>query len=629
MMYPARKRIKMLLFACLLPLLSTLAAPATASPDQPVGPHLVVERAIGGFMSDIAVFGTYALLVEGAAVNVIDLHDPAHPARVASLLMPTRSGKLAVAEKLAAVSLAKGKIQIIDITNPTAPRLRGHYILPAPYNRDYRISGGIADIALDGSLAYLLVGVASAGYAHGGLLLIVSLENPDQPTLIGEAGVSGLPNDLQVRAGIAYVGSTSDLRGTGGLEIFDVTNPRAPANISLVKGYGYDGESIEVADGIAYVGDTGIYDVHQLSAPREIAPLTARTLRVHRGRGYAIEPDGMLIRTLDLADPAKPRQIAETRFRAEDEPVLMPGRDQHSLRIVGDQLFVTSRDNLSIFRLVGNAGKLVLLGRLNGGLIDAVVSDGSLAYAGGDYIWLPTGSGHDLSLAEEFAGERTPQLLGVTGRYAYLASHGQLLVADLANPTAGPLGRLVLPADPDPPWWPTFLNKIALEDEMLYLYLPYSTSATPDAGQLVIIDGHDPHQPRIVSQIVREGMDDWSGVVFAAGFVYVRQTTRGATVFDVRNPAAPTIDAQPFWQGISVATLASDGRHLFVYETGSLTVIDIQNPARPTVLATISVEGWRLTAHGGRIYAGGSEALTVIAISNPAAPQIIARTPLP
>jgi hypothetical protein len=310
----------------------------------------------------------------------------------------------------------------------------------------------------------------------------------------------------------------------------------------------------------------------------------------------------------------------------------MSEQEGHSLRIVGDRLFVTSWDNLSIFRVADSSGKLTLLGRLNGGAIRAVVSDGSRVYASGDRIWLPAQGMLDFAPIERLAGERAPQLLGIVGQQAYLASGGQLLITDLANPAAPPLGRLTLPADPASPHWPASLRGIVVADGRLYFHLRYTTSSVPDAGELLIIDVHDPRKPRILSRIVKQGMTGVSEVLLAAGFMYVRQRlSNGVAVFDVRNPAAPVTDSQPIWQNMLLTTLASDGSRIYVGDIDTLTVIDVQDPMRPRVVASIRTPGivWSLAVGGGRLYAGIGNTLTVIAISSPATPQIIARLPIP
>jgi hypothetical protein len=98
-----------------------------------------------------------------------------------------------------------GGLQIIDISNPVAPTLKGNY----------DTSGNAEDVQIVGNYAY--VADENSG------LQIIDISNPATPTLKGNYDTSGRAFGVQVVGNYAYVADYE-----GGLKIIDVsdfTNP--------------------------------------------------------------------------------------------------------------------------------------------------------------------------------------------------------------------------------------------------------------------------------------------------------------------------------------------------------------------------------------------------------------------
>ncbi len=102
-------------------------------------------------------------------------------------------------------------LQIIDISNPVAPTLKGKY--------DTSLSYGVQVV---GNYAYV---------ADGGLgLQIIDISNPAAPTLKGNYNTSGYARGVQVVGNYAYVAND-----TSGLQIIDISNPcKSSTSVTLL-----------------------------------------------------------------------------------------------------------------------------------------------------------------------------------------------------------------------------------------------------------------------------------------------------------------------------------------------------------------------------------------------------------
>ncbi|WP_272481073.1 beta strand repeat-containing protein, partial [Microcystis aeruginosa] len=101
-------------------------------------------------------------------------------------------------------------LQIIDISNPTNPNLKGNY----------DTSGSALDVQIVGNYAYVADGGAG--------LQIIDISNPTIPIFKGNYDTSGGAEDVQVMGKYAYVADSS-----GGLKIIDVSEFTSPQTVTL------------------------------------------------------------------------------------------------------------------------------------------------------------------------------------------------------------------------------------------------------------------------------------------------------------------------------------------------------------------------------------------------------------
>ncbi|MDD1462571.1 cadherin domain-containing protein, partial [Dolichospermum sp. ST_sed2] len=131
-------------------------------------------------------------------------------------------------------------LQIINISNPSAPTLIGNY----------NTSGIAWDVQIVGNYAYVaVINYAWRVDAFSGLQ-IINISNPSAPTLIGNYDTSSITYDVEIVGSYAYVAD-----GNSGLQIINISNPSAP---TLIGNYDTSGraEDVQVVGNYAYVADS-------------------------------------------------------------------------------------------------------------------------------------------------------------------------------------------------------------------------------------------------------------------------------------------------------------------------------------------------------------------------------------
>lgn len=199
--------------------------------------------------------------------------------------------------------LAAGEngLKIYDVGNPAKPVLAGSLALDAFANGIYT----------DGRYAYI-AGLLGAGEeeSEGGLLEIIDVQNPASPGIAGSVELTGQPNSVLVKDGIAYVSTQ-----TTGVAIVDVSDPANPAVLStydtLGLCYGVDllGGFLAAADGLDGIVTL---DVRDTEYPKKLfnSPLIANVLNATIGDTYAYlsgGSEGLLV--ADLSFPFAPAAV--------------------------------------------------------------------------------------------------------------------------------------------------------------------------------------------------------------------------------------------------------------------------------------------------------------------------------
>jgi hypothetical protein len=256
----------------------------------------------------LALADHYAYISTG---SVVDIADPANPTYVGRF----KSGTDIAATQ--AYVYARGESEALSIFNRSDPAnlvLAGSYAMPSS-TRD----------------------VAAAGYHAStidGRLRVIDAAKPDTPTTLGSYR-SGQPHRLAITEQYAYlawgyyvINKYSDNRSVGGLDIVDITNPRAPTQagaITLVDipyGPHADPKAMAVAAPYAYVGiDNAVHivDVANPAAPSAVGFYTVPSvvealalveLDSPAPRRYAyVAANEAGLRIVDVTDPNAPTEV--------------------------------------------------------------------------------------------------------------------------------------------------------------------------------------------------------------------------------------------------------------------------------------------------------------------------------
>jgi hypothetical protein len=130
----------------------------------------------------------------------------------------------------------QGTIDVVDVSNPSAPVVKGFVTLLAG---GYRVS-------VEGTRAIVLSSSYVTGYDY---LEVFDLSNPTAPVRTGSASaLYGTFKGINLSGGLAYVAATTE-----GLKIYDiVTGTPSPKYTVLTVGDAFD---VAVKNATAYVAD--------------------------------------------------------------------------------------------------------------------------------------------------------------------------------------------------------------------------------------------------------------------------------------------------------------------------------------------------------------------------------------
>lgn len=172
----------------------------------------------------IDVDGSIAVVRVQDRVHFFDISSPTSPSLLSSLSMPGTSNGVELFQNRAYVLDAFGVIQIVDISNPSSPVLRG------------QIPGAVTSAVATESLLYL----------HG--LSVYDVSDPDAPERVWALGPMG---QVKVDGGFVF-GTFTPFKGSGHLFSVDLSRTSNPPT-HPVYGAGYDCLDVKVADGFSYV----------------------------------------------------------------------------------------------------------------------------------------------------------------------------------------------------------------------------------------------------------------------------------------------------------------------------------------------------------------------------------------
>lgn len=248
----------------------------------------------------VRVQGDYAYVAAGRTLTVVDVSDPAAPERQGSYTFPEEIWSFRVAGAFAYVGVNFFGLGILDVSNPAAPTLRGAFKTP-----------GQAKVgAVSGTKALVV------DHMEGILLLDVS--NPAAPVSLGSFFVDGYARDVVTSGSMAYA-----VDSPTGLYVFDLSTPGPLEPVSVLHS-GTGLRSVEVAEASAagspnlvYLvggGSLQVYDVSDPTAPVEVTryrpPGGVQRVSVRGTLAYVAAGQAGL-QVVDFSLPSTPRLVGE------------------------------------------------------------------------------------------------------------------------------------------------------------------------------------------------------------------------------------------------------------------------------------------------------------------------------
>jgi hypothetical protein len=430
--------------------------------------HVFVGCSAGLFVADIALPGppflvtgspVYDLLVRdgiaylaagpGAGLTLVDVHDPDHLVRLASVPIGDARG-VAILGAHAYVAAGPDGLSVADVTTPAS-------VSAEQVVSTFAVG---SDVAVGGRTAF--VAAADSG------LVAVDLTDPTAPRTLDRVRLLGPATRLALDGDRAYV-LTVRSGPPGTVHVIDVSDPSALRATGVVTLYGA-AMAVDGGGGLAYVSDSvgglRVFDSRPVDGPREVGAVrgerwTMVDLLVEGDHVYAVDATYGL-RVIDVSDPARPREVGGLPYETQGRTGMAysdgrlfvsetsyPLAQTHFGEIPQNLLVVDVTDPAHPRRVrtveLGTDGEFAFP--------RDIASDGQrILVASGTYGWRWGARGFGLVVApiDDASPDASPWWLGMPDQAMSVAVSG-----DLAVVADGTAGLLVVRPDVNPTSEPT------------------------------------------------------------------------------------------------------------------------------------------------------------------------------
>ncbi|MCW5551615.1 MAG: hypothetical protein KIS67_05540 [Verrucomicrobiae bacterium] len=594
----ACKRAASILFLTLLVTLS-LAQPVTVTP---VGEWPGFQR---GSAQAVTVAGGYAYVAAGG-VYIFDTSQLSNLAPVGIYATPDARDVVVVGQHAYVADWETG-LQIVDVSNPAYPRRVG----------ECSINGRARRLVVRDNYAYVASAPIWDGQSNqGGGLQVIDVSDPTQPRVVGEhtyfnspcVWCVGCAYDVAVKGNYAFLAEEESqlIRGEprGTLAAFDISDPTFPWLVTSFDTSSSRAGSVTISGNHAYVGNYNsesgllILDISNPTAPTQVGGYatfdTVRDVAVVGTHAYLAKypdqsGDGVGVEVLDVSDPANPVRLGGIGN-------VWPNFFGRVLAVAEDRLHVAAYSGYWIFDLANPAQPQLAAEYDTAGGGKEVIVSGDIAFLIEGRVGLHTFDISNPSQPVRVGGFRTtgsPGAVAVHQGRAFLTEYGsvvknaesrvRLQVLDVANPAQpSRLGGCDLGIDGG---WGARLAVLG----------GYAYVASGAQG-LHVTDVNDPANPVLVGQY----SSDWSVLNVAASQTHVylighredpsTGQQRRLEVLDVSVPTNPhrigTYDLPGYAYHLSVL-----GQQ--VYSTSGpdgFQVIDVSDPTAPQRIGGVKLK---------------------------------------
>jgi len=487
--------------------------------------------------------------------------------------------------------------------------------------------GNARSVAVAGSLAY----VASEKFG----LSVLDVSNPSTPRVVGASDVVFFGQGVAVAAGRAVVtGQTA--AGLAHIWVFDLSNPTHPVfrgeistTLTVSPSLPFQGVAINRTGTLAVtaMGSAGIWvvDLSNAAAPRVLGT-SAIT-----GLAYSValnDPATMVyvaagsghLQIVDISNPFQPRLAGSLNIS---------GTWQLDVNVAGTIVYLLNQNGSLEVVDVSNPASPTVIGSITIKLSFHLAASGSkLAIISGD-------SQHDYLSLVDVSTPSAPEMLGsqsigppgtgkgvaFSGSYVYVAANTQGVQIYDANGSV-PVSSSVIDD--------TFVAQSVAANGAVAVVIGADTVS--NTLLVKVLDVVNPASPTVVAGVATTlSPGNPSGAAFdnARALAVTAMGTGGLWVLDISNPAATTVLGTATIPGLAYAVALNEaGTTAYVAAgSGHLQIVDISNPRQPTVVGSLNLSGtWQVdvSVAGTVVYLLNQNGnLEVVDVSNPVSPTLI------
>lgn len=596
-------------------------------PDPSPTEEIELVGHIGGVANAVALQGDFLYAGFGSELAVLDIFNPASPERTGYVVLPGIVEDIFIAtddlqghtyayvfvtSPDPAGSFGTSRLQVVDVSSPTAPAvvreiflpgritgLVGHYIYAAKWEHlkvvdisdvaapaettVFSAPAQIKGMTVTGNHAHIIWSACYRAACTNGMS-VLDVSDPAAPKEIGSLNASVYPSTLTATTeDYVYIGYHD------GLYVVDVSNPNEPAHVGNLETTRKRPTSIVVVGDRAYVAHAdGFLTVLDISDPDSPAEMVAHQVCQQiadmvvatgdsQGHTYIYATGGETggVQVVDITDPATPAKIG--RYRAPGGAASIAVADGHAY-VLGTrgQLWIVD---------VSAPEEATQTGFYTGQTEDYSYFGGHVAIAA-NYAYVTTRTDmHVLDVSIPTQPIRVSSYIFPSGvaalaareEYVYVAtiedthdpfeSRGALRMIDVSN-RAAPLETRYIITDPEA--MKAHPTDVAVVGDYAYV--------TTSRGLWIL---HAPIQTN-PSMVGIETPGSALGVAVNDGYAYVADGLSGLRLFNVSDATSPFDVGHVGIAGLTVDVAVGDGYVCALNEQEGLWVWDTANPAAPT-----------------------------------------------
>ena len=507
--------------------------------------------------TDMAIIDHFLITID-IGLNVYDLSDPVNPEFVTNLDFETGlEPQLFISGSLLFTAIHDRGVQIIDVTDPSNPILKGHF----------QTGNNLTDVFVQNNYAYVLDNTLNQ-------LLILDVTDPDNPGLAGQCNVVSGPTSLYAENDIVYV--TVNSYPNIGMRIYDASDKSDPQEIGYIETKTVDGNTthydspskIIVDQSRAYLAcyaENSLYviDVSDPMIPVEFSRLALNP--AFEGRPVSFQKNetdfylsyawsGETVRKLDFSNPEN--LVVTNSFHSPNDALWIQSSQEY--------LYLSDLHRLWIYDMSDVYHPSLMASYREFNFLTRIFEDTNILYG---------------------------------------ARRDSLFVLDVSDPNQVNLLQTVKLGGA--------ISELFIRNGLLF------TLIYKNPCEIRIFDVSDPASPAAIATFPLSGIGhglyfDESTQILAAG-MFKKPLEYGFELFDLSDPGNPV--AYPWFQTFSIPVTISINDH-FLYFAGNtdvagsdqwhIEVYDISDPTNPMLTDHFSRNGeiWDMEIENGILFAG-------------------------